>query len=147
MAQPNTLLRLGARHEHLIDWLLTNGGFKQLGACAQHFGISQPWLSSIMRSNVFQEEYRRRREVLNNLLATDVAAEETFVIKKALGRLSEAMDDPDTSPSFILQAYDKIAARRNPSPAPAVQINQLFNAPEGVVAAARARMQAKAIEE
>lgn len=46
-------------HEQIVDWELMNPD-KTLGECAEHFGVTQPWLSSVRGSDAFKE-YRAIR--------------------------------------------------------------------------------------
>jgi hypothetical protein len=41
-----------------MQWLMVNPE-KPLGDCALHFNVSQPWLSTIIHSDVFQAKYQK----------------------------------------------------------------------------------------
>ncbi len=59
MAASAQIDKVSWRHEQIVDWMLANPAAKQ-SACAEFFGVTQAWLSTIIHSDAFQE-YKARR--------------------------------------------------------------------------------------
>lgn len=55
--------RVNHRHDAIILWMLTYPD-RTLGDCAAYFGYTQPWLSRIIHSDMFQAAYRAKAEEL-----------------------------------------------------------------------------------
>lgn len=60
MAQ-NQVAKLSSRHEDIMNYILANP-LVSLGDIAGKFGVTQPWLSVIINSDVFKELLSQRRE-------------------------------------------------------------------------------------
>ncbi len=86
---------LRPRHEAMIDWLLVNPGAKNLNPLAAAMSVSRSWLSIVMQSDVFKEEYTRRRQAHNSELSKQLIEKQLKVTLKALDKVDEFMDDED----------------------------------------------------
>ena len=86
---------LKPRHEAIIDWLLANPGARNLTPLCAKLSISRSWLSIVMRSDCFREEYTRRRQDHSQELSRQLIEKQLKVTLKALDRVDEVLDDPD----------------------------------------------------
>lgn len=109
------------RHEAIIDWLLANPHVKNLQILCDAFGMSRGWLSVVMRSDAFREEWSRRRAAHNGVLSKNIVQLQLEVVLKALNRLDLAMNDEDCDPHLALAAATKLFA---PSPGRAPMIEK-----------------------
>ena len=56
----NQVKKVSFWHESIVDWELQNPE-KSMGACAEYFGVTEPWLSTIRNSDIFKEYAALRR--------------------------------------------------------------------------------------
>lgn len=54
------LKKLNYRHKAVMDWMLANPD-RGLGDCSRELGYTQSWLSQIVNSDLFRDEFARRR--------------------------------------------------------------------------------------
>lgn len=71
MAQINNL---NHRHQQIINWLILNPD-KTLGDCAAFFGYTQPWLTQIIHSDMFQAAYGEACKSANTLAVHTIVNE------------------------------------------------------------------------
>ena len=95
MAQSVQIQSLRPKHEAIIDWLLANPGAPNLNPLCAQLSISRSWLSIVMRSDVFIEEYTRRRQDMNGELNKQLVEKQLKVTLKALDKVDQLMDDED----------------------------------------------------
>lgn len=108
------LAALSHRHEMLLNWLVLNPD-KTLRECADHFGWTQSWLSSIIHSDIFQSALKQKQLDIAIRVAGSIpeklrAAADIGVEKLAIHL--ERSEDPE----FILDATDKILHRMGYAP-------------------------------
>lgn len=109
--------KLSHTHEAVMDWLVLNPD-RSLRECADHFGYTQPWLSTLIHSDIFQAKLAERRLEVNARIAASIPEKLTAVADIALDKLAEkvsASEDPD----FILDAADRALHRMGFAPASA----------------------------
>jgi hypothetical protein len=117
--------RVSHTHEMVINWLVLNPE-KSLRECADHFGYTQPWLSTLIHSDLFQSRLRQRQEQVASRVSASIPERLQAVADIALDKLGDAIaksEDPD----FILDAADRAlhrmgyapASARNPAGSPA----------------------------
>lgn len=112
----HSLRKLNYRHEAIISFMIAHPDMKQ-GEIAECLGISEAWLSTIKRSDMFRREYKRRMNQHHEELDTEVREKLYRVGIKALDRVDEALDETDedgnyvVDPRFALDAKDKALAR------------------------------------
>jgi hypothetical protein len=58
----NPVKRLSHRHKRVLDFMIRNPEMK-LGDVADALNYTQPWISTIVNSDLFQAEYDKRRSV------------------------------------------------------------------------------------
>ncbi len=61
MAQSVQLKGMSRRHDAIAEWLIANPE-KSMAECASTFGVTRPWLSSVVHSDIFQTYYRKLRD-------------------------------------------------------------------------------------
>lgn len=101
--------KLRIRHESILNWLLANPD-KTQGECAEVFGVTEPWLSVIVNSDVFQARLRERQGELATNMDGIIKAKMLGVVDRGLGRL-EKMVETSPDPTFVLQTSDKLLQR------------------------------------
>lgn len=87
MYQPN---KMSHRHDAIMDWMIANPD-KTLGECAVEMGYTQPWLSVIVNSDMFQARYRERRDELEGVIHFDVKARLMAATSIALDKTMERL--------------------------------------------------------
>ena len=89
-----------------------------LGECAKSFGYTQSWLSTIIHSDAFQAEFRRRRGQLDEHFALGIHRKMAEVSKKALDKLEGflATAEADADPRLVLDIADKTLHRQGYAP-------------------------------
>lgn len=92
-----------------MDWMLENPG-RSLRECAAFFGYSQPWISTVIHSDVFQAKLRERRDDIDAVIAADIPSKLRAVADIALERLADAVSKSD-SPGFIHETADMVLNR------------------------------------
>lgn len=88
--------------------------------------ISRTWLSVVMRSDVFREEWTRRRQDHSSELTKQLIEKQLAVTLKALDRVDEFLDDRDeVDIQSALDVADKTAKQvgihRNPGFGPVLE--------------------------
>lgn len=99
---------LKEKHNYMIDWLLSNPG-TFFGVLADEINVSRSWLSIVMHSDVFVEEYTRRRLVHSTELSRQLIEKQLKVALKAYDKLDLILDDDETDDRVILDTADKTA--------------------------------------
>ena len=148
-------MRISHTHEQIINWLVLNPE-QSMRRCADHFGYTQSWLSTLIRSDLFQAALRERQVMVANRVAASIPAKLAAVADVALDKLGEMVEKSE-DPEFILDAADRALHRmgyapqssRNPAGSPSafgspVVQNNLFIGTADL-ADARALMQASAM--
>jgi hypothetical protein len=136
-AQNRSATRLGPRpelksvshvHESVMNWMIANPQ-RSLAACAQEFGYTQAWLSTMIHSNLFQARLREKQDVLFGDLATSLndklAAGADIGVTKLVSQL-ERSEDPKFIKDTTTMMLDKLgfgASARLGTP------NTIHNAP------------------
>jgi hypothetical protein len=116
--------RISHTHEAVINWLVLNPE-KSLRECADHFGYTQPWLSTLIHSDIFQMALRERQLAVAARVAQSIPERLRVCTDLALEKLADKIvqsEDPD----FILDAADRTLHRmgfapqsaRNPAGSP-----------------------------
>ena len=110
---------LRPRHEAMIDWLLVNPGAKNLNPLCAAMGVSSSWLSIVMRSDVFREEYTKRRQAHSTELSKQLVEKQLKVTLKALDKVDFYLDDDDeVDLQGALEVADKTAKHLGFHPRP-----------------------------
>lgn len=96
-------------HNQIIDWLLANPTAKQMGSLAASLGVTRSWLSTVMHSDVFVEEYTKRRMAHSKDLSRQLIERQLAIAIKAYDKLELILDDDETDDRLVLDAADKTA--------------------------------------
>ena len=117
-------------HEALILWMLENP-HRPLRDCAEYFGYTQAWLSTVIHSDAFQEQLRKRQQEFAILTGVDIRNKLMTATNIAIDGLTKHLEKTE-DPEFLLDATDKLLHRMGYAPAssrnPAGQvINQTTN--------------------
>lgn len=129
MAASAQIEKVSFTHEAVILWLLENP-HRSLRDCAAYFGYTQAWLSTVIHSDAFQEQLRKRQDELAIMTGMDIRSKLRAATDIALGGLTRQLETTE-DPKFLLDATDKLlhrmgyapASARNPGGAVAQQTN------------------------
>lgn len=124
------LARLSHTHEMLMNWLIVNPE-KSMRECADHFGYTQSWLSSIVHSDLFQSALRDKQMAVQARVVASIPERLRRNAEIGLEKLGDIMEKCEDG-EFILDATDKMLHRmgyapqsaRNPAGSPGVQNQQ-----------------------
>ena len=106
--------RLSHTHEQILNWLVLNPELS-MRHCADHFGYTQSWLSTLIRSDLFQAALRERQMMVASRVAASIPAKLAAVADVALDKLGEMVERSE-DPEFILDAADKALHRMGYAP-------------------------------
>jgi len=101
MAQSVRIADLRPKHHAIIDRLLIEPTIK-MEHLAQEIGVSRTWLSIVMRSDVFVEEYTKRRMAQNSHLSRAIVEKQLKVALKALDKIELILDDDEVEDRLVL---------------------------------------------
>lgn len=143
------LVRLSHTHEQMLNWLVLNPD-KNLRECADHFGYTQSWVSSVLHSDLFQAALKDKQLAIAARVAGSIPEKLRRAADVGIEKLTTALENTE-DPEFILDATDKILHRmgyapvsaRNPAGTPALGVGQQNNffVTAGDLSAARELMQ------
>lgn len=127
----NQIQRISHKHSLIMNWMVLNPD-QPLRACAEHFGVTQSWLSTVIHSDVFQAEFQEKLQKIHNHCAQSIPEKLRVVADIALDKLAGCVANSE-DPEYILDAADKALHRMGYAPASArngfganagVQVNQ-----------------------
>jgi hypothetical protein len=87
-----------------------------MGLLAAEIGVSQSWLSIVMHSDVFVEEYTQRRMAHSKDLSRKVAEKQLSLILKALDKMELILDDDEVEDRLVLDTASQTAKLLGYSP-------------------------------
>ena len=133
-------------HEAIMLWLLQNPE-KSLRQCADHFGYTQPWLSTVIHSDAFKSRFREMQNGVASRVMDDVPARMQRIADIALDKLADIVAGTEDA-KFLLETSDTILHRMGYAPsskqAPQDQaptaINNTFYVTPEVLKSARANI-------
>jgi len=147
MADSASIKGLTPRHDAILDFLLVNPHCPRW-QMAQHFGVTETWLSIIIHSDVFQARYQEKNQEVFRETVVPLREKLLGVAHVAVDKLGDAIG-ASTDPEFLLAAADKTLHRlgyapsKGPTPPPALvgqQQNNYYLVDATVLANARSRM-------
>lgn len=146
MAVSVQLNSLRAKHHFIIDRLIAEPTIKMEHLAAE-VGVTRSWLSVVMQSDVFKEEYTKRRMEHSKDMSRQVAERQLRVALKALDKLEMILDDDEVEDRLVLDTASQTAKALGFSPssgsAPQVEITEretIRQVAPGVVERARERI-------
>ena len=116
--------KISHTHEAILNWLILNPE-RSLRECADAFGYTQPWLSTLIHSDIFQMALKERQQNVANRVAQSIPERLQSVADVALDKLA-TMVEVSEDPEFVLDASDRVLHRmgfapqsaRNPAGSP-----------------------------
>lgn len=106
---PSYVQKLNFGHDAIIDWLLANPD-KNQGDCAAAFRYTEPWLSRIINSDLFQVEYKRRLAEKRDKLDGELALDIRRVAQKSLQAVERRLESGACSDAFLMKSMDHTLA-------------------------------------
>jgi hypothetical protein len=133
MAESNQVAKLNHTHERILDWLVQNPE-KSMRECADAFGYTQAWLSTVVHSDAFQVQLSKLNGDIHSRVAADIPARMAAITDIVLDKLANIVAETEDK-DFLLETGDKILARMgygvrgnsNNTPAPQVQNNFIIS--------------------
>lgn len=93
MAQSAQILKVNPWHQRLADWLIANGTAKGWNAkAAEHFGVTQAWISTVVHSDAFQDHYQRISTEHSQALLQSVREKAVGVADLAIDELGRRLE-------------------------------------------------------
>ena len=117
MSASAELQKVSFTHEAIILWLLENP-HRSLRDCAAYFDYTPAWLSTVIHSDAFQEQLRKRQDELATLTGQDIRKKLNVAADIALEGLTRQLETTQ-NPGFLLDATDKLLHRMGYAPASA----------------------------
>lgn len=147
------LKTLRPRHHAILDYLLANPRVPY-GLVAEHFGVTQAWLSTVINSDLFRAQLSARRSLMDDHINRDITSRLGILAKKGLDTMEAILDDEEASASTKLEiaktSLTALGYLGKASPASPVQVNIQSNTNistrSDILQAARDRLQASARE-
>lgn len=115
MAESNQVMGLSHTHEAVMNWMLMNPD-RSLRECADHFGYTQSWLSTLIHSDIFQARLAERQEGIRVRIADSIPMKMRMAVDVGLEKLATKLEQTE-DPEFILDATDKLLHRLGYAPA------------------------------
>lgn len=114
--------KVSIRHNEIMDYLMANPAVR-LGDVAKHFGISQPWLSTIIHSDAFQTLLKEKQNIAFHHTVLPVREKLTTIAHMALDRMAETLPmetELRTIKDVTADVLDRIGfGSKSPAQAPA----------------------------
>ena len=114
MAESNQVVSLSHTHEAVMNWMLLNPD-RSLRECADHFGYTQSWLSTLIHSDIFQARLAERQEGIRVRIADSIPQKMRMAADIGVEKLATALEKSE-DPDFILDATDKLLHRLGYAP-------------------------------
>lgn len=114
MAESAQVLSLSHTHEAVMNWMLMNPD-KSLRECADNFGYTQAWLSTLIHSDIFQAQLAKRQEGIRARIADSIPQKMRMAADIGVEKLATALEQSE-DPEFILDATDKLLHRLGYAP-------------------------------
>lgn len=91
------LKKLSHRHLAIMDWMLANPREK-LGACADYFRVSAPWLSTVVNSDLFKERMAERRSLMEEHQTSRITQGLMDMAEDGILALGDVVKDKEIDP-------------------------------------------------
>lgn len=89
MAESAQIAKLTPRHDLILDYLIANPTQKR-SEVALAFGVTAPWLSTIIHSDIFQEKLAARQDEFFSIAVTPIHEKINALADIALDRLIDS---------------------------------------------------------
>lgn len=144
------LKSLRPHHHAIMDYILANPT-DNYGSVARAFKVTQAWLSTVINSDLFQQQLQERRALLDKQVNDSIMSKLQKMAEKGLDNLLDAQDDEEVSVAVqhditktALSALGFLNNGRGNGPSVVVNnntTNNTMSVTSDAVAAARARIQ------
>lgn len=108
-------------HEAILNYILTNPGKGMMSRCAEAFGVSLPWLSTLVHSDLFQARLRDRNDEFFTQAVQPLQERMLGVAHATLDKIEEKLDDIE-DPRILIDLEDKLLHRLGYAPKTAVSV-------------------------
>lgn len=109
MAESASIQKVSPRHEAILNYILANPTEK-LGNVAGKFGVTPAWLSTIIHSEAFQDQLKRRQdELFDSAILQDLGGKLTAAAHMSIDAYLEKVPTMDTDQ--VIAGADKILGR------------------------------------
>ncbi len=86
------LKKLSVNHNAIADWLIANPGRGQQGLCAEEFGITQSWLSTLINQDAFQSLLKNKQSDIFDEVIVPLKDKIAGVAHRSVEKLGEILD-------------------------------------------------------
>ena len=104
------LTKLNHRHEQIVNWLIMNPD-KSQGECARAFGYTEPWLSRLISSDLFQAKLRARQGQLGDACVHLMENKLRHLANLSLDQSIRLVESGKCSERFLGETRDSVLAR------------------------------------
>lgn len=109
MSESASIQKMSHKHEEILNFMLLNPLLK-MGEIAKHFGVTFPWLSTIVHSHAFQDQMTRRQdELFDNAVLQTVGEKVEAATQVTMDAYLEKV--PDLTADQLISAGDKLLNR------------------------------------
>lgn len=135
------VLRLSNKHQAILEYMVANPNEK-LRDVAAVFDVTQPWLSTIVHSDAFQEALRKKRDEVFHPAALSLQEKLTGMAHLVLDKLADEIDNDKVSAPVLLETSNSVLDRlgygtKSAGAGASSQTNVFFGVPANVVSEAR----------
>ncbi|MBM3272848.1 hypothetical protein FJY94_06325 [Candidatus Kaiserbacteria bacterium] len=99
------IARTSPTHDQIALWLVENPGPRQTSRCAEYFGYTVAWMSTIINSDAFRARLAQVQEHCDAAVANDIPAKLRGVASLALDGLAEQLADAAQAPSIVHREF------------------------------------------
>jgi len=139
--------KLRIKHDAILDFMIANPAVRQADV-AEHFGVTQAWLSCIVNSDAFQAKLKERQDEVFEKNVLPVHQRVLGLAGLAVEKMEEALEvvDPVADRKYVLDATELalkaagLTGQKLPSGQVAMQQNNYFLADADALAQAREAM-------
>jgi hypothetical protein len=114
MAESAQIQKVGIKHEAILNFLVVNP-LVPLSQVAREFGVTQPWLSTIIHSDAFQARLRERNEQVFHKSVLPLADKLLGLAHQAVEKIGDQLA-VTTDPEHTLEVATRILDRIGHSP-------------------------------
>jgi hypothetical protein len=144
--------QISITHDAIANFLVANPGKGQMAKAAMHFGVTRPWLSTLVHTDAFQAHLRNKQDEVFGQVIMPLKDKLAGVADIALDRLADKLEvEGDTR--ILADTADKLLNRLGYGPKPAggnpgVQMNQNnYYVDKDILAEARERTKRRGEDE
>lgn len=110
MAESAQILKVGVKHEAILNFLVVNPSVP-MHVVAREFGVTQPWLSTIIHSDAFQARLKERQGQVFHHTVLPLADKLLGLAHRAVERVADQLEtsiDPEYTLAVATRVLDRI---------------------------------------